>query len=102
MMAGESPNRPRAATWRVLLALLCVLLVAISGVTQVIHAHADGTDTHTNCSMCASAHTSAEVGQTPAPPQVFLVTALVEVTQYERLATPFLAFALFTRPPPAA
>ncbi|GAC1414371.1 MAG: hypothetical protein NVSMB62_00170 [Acidobacteriaceae bacterium] len=101
-MAGESPNRPTAATWRVLLALLCVLLVAVSGVTLVIHMHTDGMDTHANCSMCASAHTSVHIVQTPAPPQAFLVTALVEVRKHEHLATPYFAFALFNRPPPAA
>ena len=47
--------------------LLCVLLVVVTGTVQVAHTHADGADTHADCSLCAVAHITVHLAQTPAP-----------------------------------
>ena len=88
--------------WRVLLALVCVLLVVVAGTVQVAHSHADGAVTHADCSLCAAAHISVNLVQTPveAPP-VAVVTAL-EAEPPAVLPIALSTFALFTRPPPVA
>jgi hypothetical protein len=55
---GKKDQRNRAdRPWRILLALVCVLLVVILGSVQVAHTHADGAD-HADCALCAAAHVS--------------------------------------------
>jgi hypothetical protein len=89
-------------SWRVLLALMCVLLVVVAGTVQVAHSHADGEVTHADCSLCVAAHIAVHLAQTPveAPP-VALVTAL-EAEPPSIMPVPLSTFALFTRPPPVA
>jgi hypothetical protein len=88
--------------WRFLLALVCVLLVVAAGTVQVAHTHSDGTDTHADCSLCAAAHVTVELVQTPAPAPVVTVVARVEAVAPSILPAALSTFALFTRPPPTA
>ncbi len=102
MMAGKSPVRSSTAAWRVLLALLCVLLVIVAGTAQSIHMHADGTDSHANCSLCATAHVSVHVAPALAPSFSSAASAILDFCQDDQPSNPLSIFALFTRPPPAA
>lgn len=88
-------------TWRLLLAILCVVLVVFTGTVQVAHTHADA-DTHADCSLCAVAHITVHMAQAPAsaPPAV-VVTALHTLPP-ALLPVALSTFALFTRPPPVA
>jgi hypothetical protein len=101
-MAGLDPIRRERSPWRVWLAVLCAVLVIVAGAAQVIHMHADGTDTHANCSLCTAAHVSVQVAATPAPMVPLVVSALADSRQQPRPFDPVSHFALFTRPPPAA
>lgn len=85
------------------MAVLCVVLAVLAGTVQIVHLHADGTDTHANCSLCAAAHLSVQGvhQQVFTPPPVRMVRA-VELKRQSRTATTDLSFALFHRPPPAA
>lgn len=87
--------------WRLLLAVLCVLLVLVSGTVQVAHTHADGADTHADCSLCAVAHVAIQVVHSPAPVPATAVVAVVAALLPARLPVTLSTFALFTRPPPA-
>jgi hypothetical protein len=100
-MAGASTKARTRSTWRVLLALVCVLLVAVAGTVQVAHTHADGTDTHADCSLCAAAHVTVQLVQTPAPAPVARVVSVLEALPRCVVPTALSTFALFTRPPPA-
>jgi hypothetical protein len=81
---------------------LCVLLVVVAGTVLVVHMHADGTDTHANCSLCAAAHVSVQgVQQQVFTPPVQMVRAL-ELKRQSRAPSTELSFALFNRPPPVA
>ena len=101
-MASSAPKRRDRATWRILLALLCAVLVMVAGTAQVLHIHADGTDTHANCSLCAAAHVGVQIASTPAPSATLQVSALPDLRETPRPVNPVSVFALFTRPPPAA
>lgn len=100
---GQYGLRVRAARpWRILLALVCVLLVVVAGTVQVAHTHADGADTHANCSLCAAAHITVHLVQTPAPAAAASVVAVLVSLPPVVLPGALSTFALFTRPPPVA
>jgi hypothetical protein len=101
-MAGTRHEERTRSTWRILLALVCVLLVAVAGTVQVAHTHADGTDTHADCSLCAAAHITVHLAQTPVPAPSAAVVTLLEALPLSVLPSVLSTFALFTRPPPVA
>jgi hypothetical protein len=80
--------------------LVCVLLVAVAGTVQVAHTHADGI-THADCSLCAAAHITVQLEQTPIAAPAAAVVALLEMLPAPELPSALSTFALFTRPPPA-
>jgi hypothetical protein len=89
-------------SWRHLLAILCVLLVVVAGTAQVAHTHADGADTHADCSLCAAAHVTVQMDQAPAAPvPAVAVVATLESLPAAVVPSVLSTFALFTRPPPA-
>jgi hypothetical protein len=79
-----------------------VLLVVVAGTVQVAHSHADGADTHANCSLCAAAHITVHLAQTPVPAPTASVVAVLETLPPAVLPSALSTFALFTRPPPVA
>jgi hypothetical protein len=101
-MRGVHPRPTPTGPWRVLLALLCVLLVVVAGTAQVAHSHPDGTDTHADCSLCAAAHVTVQLQQTPAPAPPVAIIAVLEAQPAPSAPSALSTFALFTRPPPAA
>lgn len=101
-MADIALRRRDGTALKIFLALLCVVLVMLAGTAQVLHMHADGTDTHANCSLCAAAHVGVQVTSAPVPSATLEVSARQEVRDTPRPANRVSAFALFTRPPPAA
>ena len=100
-MGEDQRLRSRTTTWRVLLAILCVVLAIVAGTAQVVHTHADGTDTHADCSLCAAAHVTVQTVQTPVLARPVAVTFVFEPRPQPRPASRLFDFALFTRPPPA-
>jgi len=100
-MGGSAHKGGAAGSLRVFLAVLCVLLVALLGTVQAAHFHADNATTHANCSLCATAHVTVQMVQTPAPAPTTHVIAKVEILRPAELPSGFCAFSHFTRPPPA-
>jgi hypothetical protein len=100
-MIGRHPRQSTHGSWRFLLALFCVLLVVIAGTAQVAHTHADGLDNHADCSLCATAHVTVQVVQTPVPVPAVMVIAVLEALPLSTTPSAVTTFALFTRPPPA-
>jgi len=97
---GRTDRQTRGdAPWRILLALVCVLLVVVLGTVQVAHTHADGAD-HANCALCAAAHVSVHPIHAPSPAPTTSVVAVVESLPPSILPHALSTFALFTRPPP--
>jgi hypothetical protein len=86
--------------WKVLLALVCLVLVVVAGTVQVAHTHTDGAITHPGCSLCAAAHMSVQAGQTPASVQTVAVVTSLEAIPPPGVPVAISTFALFTRPPP--
>jgi hypothetical protein len=87
--------------WRLLLSLLCICLVVAFGTIQAVHVHPQGDLSHPECALCATAHLSVQLAETPVTlhhvaPVISAVDAFVAVTPPKTLST----FALFTRPPP--
>jgi hypothetical protein len=87
--------------WRFLLSLLCISLVFACGTIQVVHVHPQGDFTHSDCALCATAHVSVQLAETPVTmhrivPVITTVEAFVAPTPAQTIST----FALFTRPPP--
>ena len=99
---GEKVHSARAeAPWRILLALLCVLLVIVLGTVQVAHTHADN-ESHADSALCAAAHITVHPVHAPAPAPTTSVVAIVEALPPSLVSSPISIFALFTRPPPAS
>ena len=96
-----SSKPKQQGTWRVVLALLCVLLVIACGTIQVVHVHPDGDISHADCALCATAHLAVQV--VPAAVTLFAapIVAAVETAAPIAQSTTVSTFALFTRPPPA-
>ncbi len=90
----------RQSTWRLVLALLCISLVVACGTIQAVHVHPQGDISHTDCSLCVTAHVAAQVAEQAVvlhvTPVVTVIEALIAPTLTQTLST----FALFTRPPP--
>lgn len=99
MHSHEKPGQQNP--WRLLLAILCVLLVLVSGSIQAVHMHANGDVSHADCSLCVTAH----VAQTVAAPVVSLsfipVIFRVETVATTTRVRSICVFALYIRPPPA-
>jgi hypothetical protein len=83
-----------------LLAILCVLLVVVTGTVQAVHFHTDEADGHANCSLCATAHVSIQLVQTPVPAQVSSIATVLPALRPVVLSIGASTFALFNRPPP--
>jgi len=99
---GRTGRQTRAeAPWRILLALLCVLMVVVLGAVQVAHTHTDGSDTHADCALCAAAHIAVHPVHAPSPAPATSVVATLEALPPAILPRTLCSFALFTRPPPA-
>ena len=92
--------KTRHALW-VATGLLCCALIALAGIVQVAHTHADGQAVQSDCALCQTAHL---VVQTPVlhalPIAVWIVCALSAIPSPTRRKR-FSIFSLFTRPPPA-
>jgi hypothetical protein len=99
-MGHNSQIARSGRSWRILLALLCVLLVVVAGTVQVAHTHADGAVTHADCSLCVAAHITVQLVQTPAPAPSVAVVTVLEAEPPTVLPIALSTFALFTRPPP--
>jgi hypothetical protein len=101
-MGWFDEKRRSRSRWEFLLAWVCVLLVVLCGTLQAVHTHPNGTAFHADCSLCAAAHVTAQVAQSPvAVPQASIV-AVHELSPASVPPTALSTFALFTRPPPDA
>lgn len=87
--------------WGMFLGLLCIALVLIGSTLQVAHTHPGGDLSHSDCSLCVSAHVVAQIVSNPIPVPAAL-TVVAEPTFHAKPRPERLSiFALFTRPPPA-
>jgi hypothetical protein len=83
-----------------LLAILCVLLVILSGTIQVVHAHDPSSLVHSDCSLCTTAHLVSLAVVSAA-----ILIAVKHDAQIVGSLKPVCprtlsVFILFTRPPP--
>ncbi len=101
-MGWVDEKRANGGRSRLLLAWICVLLVIFCGSLQLIHTHPNGTAFHADCALCAAAHVTAQVIQSPAPAPPVAVIARPESAAMSVAPAALSAFALFTRPPPVA
>ena len=95
-------SRPKMrGAWRLLLSLLCISLVVACGTIQVVHVHPQGNISHSDCALCATAHISVQLAETPAT--LYHVAPVISAVEMFFAPTPtqtISTFALFTRPPP--
>jgi hypothetical protein len=101
-MGLSDEKRMKGSRGQLVLAWICVLLVVFCGSLQAIHTHPNETAFHTDCSLCAAAHVTAQVVQSPTPAPPVAVIALRESSAVSVAPTALSTFALFTRPPPVA
>jgi hypothetical protein len=95
---GPKPNVK--CSWRIFLALLCILLVLATGMVHAVHSHPVGDISHADCALCVTAHVAVEVAQPPVTLTVVSVVSAIEVFDPPARMKTFFTFALFTRPPP--
>jgi hypothetical protein len=96
------PNSRTARRWSVLLGVLCIALIVLGGTLQVAHTHRGGDLSHTDCSLCATAHVVAQAVSAPVALPASRVIASVRGFTLRPLRASHSTFALFTRPPPVA
>lgn len=99
-MAFERSNTNGQSLWRLLLALLCIVLVLASGTIQAVHSHPDGDVSHADCSLCATAHVAVQVASPVVSVSFSPLVSRVEVVSKPPAVRSQTTFALFTRPPP--
>jgi len=85
--------------WRILLALICVVLVVATATVEMTHSHADGA--HANCALCATAHVVIQTAAIAALIIFFAFAAEVKRTEQVLPCARATIFALYIRPPPA-
>jgi len=98
-MRFNRPSAPGRSPWRIILALLCVVLVVASATVELTHSHADGE--HAGCALCATAHVVVQTAPIAALLVVFAFASAVVRPASALHGTRPSVFALFTRPPPA-
>jgi hypothetical protein len=86
---------------RLLVALACITLIVACGTIQAVHIHANDDVSHTNCSLCVTAHVAVHVSEPQVMPAVVHVVSYVEAIVPPARSTTLSTFALYTRPPPA-
>jgi hypothetical protein len=79
---------------------LCIALVALTGVVQVAHTHADGGSGQLDCALCHTAHLILQPSVPQSLPHTVWVEATVAVTPQPICRQHLCVFSLFTRPPP--
>ncbi|WP_353071691.1 hypothetical protein [Tunturiibacter gelidiferens] len=99
-MFSLRPKTNTQGSWRIFLALLCVLLVLATGTIQAVHSHPVDDISHADCALCVTAHVAVEVAQPPVTLFVASVVSAIEVFDPTTRTKTFFTFALFTRPPP--
>jgi hypothetical protein len=100
-MEGSARKTGAVSSLRVILALVCVLLVVLSGTIGVVHSHAGSDDGHANCSLCLAAHVTVHLSQAQTPEPAAPVFARVTALPPVEIRSSFSAFSYFTRPPPS-
>lgn len=84
------------------LSLLCVLLIAFTGLVQAVHVHTENSKLPAHdCSVCSVAHSAAATSPVYRPAPVF-IQACVVVPQDAPFTSAYFASELCIRPPPAA
>jgi len=97
LQSRPSPNVRRP--WKILLALLCIVLVVATATVELTHSHADGE--HADCALCVAAHIVPQIAIAPALIILFARIAAVALAARVLALAKATFFALFTRPPPA-
>jgi hypothetical protein len=92
-------NRIRKPLW-LAVGFLCIALVALTGVVQVVHTHADGGSGQLDCALCHTAHLVIQPSVPQSRPHLVWVEALAAVTPQPVSRQHLSVFSLFTRPPP--
>jgi hypothetical protein len=84
------------------LPLLCILLVAFTGIVQAVHVHTDDSKLPSHeCSICSVAHAGVLISTVYRPVPLFVRRVLVASPQVEHSSFGFVS-SLRIRPPPAA
>ena len=99
-MFFRNTNTGKAEGHRVLrvIALVCVLLLAVFMTVEVSHTHSNVT-TENSCPLCMAAHWAAPVVAALMMVQVLLTTAATVALELAPAVSP-RAYALYNRPPP--
>jgi hypothetical protein len=87
-------------SWLKLLGILCIALVAISGIAQAAHAHPAGQPDH-DCALCISAHQAVQVVVILLLAVFIAPVAFLAPESFSRPHACRFSFELFCRPPPA-
>jgi hypothetical protein len=97
-MLRSRSNSTALSPWRILLALLCIVLVVATATVELTHSHADGE--HADCALCVTAHVVIQTISAPALLVLFACIAAVAMAARVLILAKATIFDLFTRPPP--
>ncbi|WP_179486678.1 hypothetical protein [Granulicella arctica] len=93
--------RPNALSrWSMLLAVLCIGLLLVGSTVQASHTHLSGTASHSDCSLCVTAHVGIVATALLVALVISIVVSLIEAASPVTRSVALFTFALFTRPPP--
>ncbi len=94
----RSSNPAARSTWKILLALLCIVLVMATATVELTHSHATGA--LADCARCVVAHIFFQTDSAPALLVLFARLASVALAARVLVLAKATLFALFPSPPP--
>ncbi len=100
-MVGCRNSRKQQGAWRIFLAALSIVLILLVGIVAVAHTHASADVSHADCGLCATAHVSIQIAESPTVLHAALTSSQVLPSDSAERPRTLSRFALFTRPPPA-
>ncbi len=100
-MPTRPTNMRERTPWRALLGVLCLVLMLVGTTIATSHIHLDSDLSHADCALCVTAHTAVAPVASSICVFGFQVLAAIDSLPSSPFKQHRLAFALYTRPPPA-
>jgi magnesium-transporting ATPase (P-type) len=97
-MAGLPLRSKTGRSLFIAIGFLCIALVALMGIVQIAHTHAQLGQT--DCAVCHTAHLVIQPAVPQSLPHTVRVEATLAVTPQPIRRQHLSVFSLFTRPPP--
>jgi hypothetical protein len=98
-MRFMTPRRGTRVSWVSILGILCLVLILVTGIVQVTHAHTSGQIDH-DCALCLTAHQAIQIAVVVTVLLVSHLVARFTSDDFTPLPRQRFVLKLAIRPPP--